>query len=165
MSLAEPTAPLATAPWRRGLVRAARTGRQVGGGAAVSAPPQWCPCRPPQQRVAYPDCCGRYHRGAQHGAAPTPELLMRSRYSAFVLGEWDYLRQTWHPSTRPAAVDSAAAGLRWLGLEVRGQAHTDADHATVEFVARSKLAGRAHRLHETSRFIRVEGRWYYVDAQ
>jgi len=40
----------------------------------------------------------------------------------------------------------------------------DADHATVEFVARSKLSGRAHRLHEISRFVREDGRWYYVDG-
>jgi len=90
---------------------------------------------------------------------------MRSRYSAFVLGLTDYLLATWHPRTRPAALAPNEPGLRWLGLEVRRCSRTDADHATVEFVARSKLGGRAQRLHETSRFQCVDGRWLYVDRQ
>lgn len=93
---------------------------------------------------------------------------MRSRYSAYVLQLTDYLLATWHPSTRPAEIGADPSGLKWLGLEVRRHAVQDADHATVEFVARSKLGGRAHRLHETSRFVRepadAEGRWFYVDG-
>ena len=89
---------------------------------------------------------------------------MRSRYSAYVLGLADYLSATWHASTRPARIESDAAGLRWLGLQVRQHAVQDADHATVEFVARSKSAGRAQRLHEISRFVREDGRWFYVDG-
>ena len=89
---------------------------------------------------------------------------MRSRYSAYVLGLADYLRDTWHASTRPAEAIGFEPGLRWLGLELRRQRVIDADQAKVEFVARSKLAGRAHRLHETSRFVREGGRWFYVDA-
>ena len=87
---------------------------------------------------------------------------MRSRYSAFALGLLDYLRDTWHPSTRPAAIEPLPAGLRWLGLDVRRHVQQDADHAIVEFVARSKLGGQAERLHETSRFVREGGRWFYV---
>jgi SEC-C motif-containing protein len=89
---------------------------------------------------------------------------MRSRYTAFVLGLTGYLLDTWHPSTRPAALAPNEPRLRWLGLEVRRHAQQDETHATVEFVARSKLGGRAHRLHETSRFLREDGRWYYVDG-
>ena len=89
---------------------------------------------------------------------------MRSRYSAFTLGLLDYLQATWHPSTRPAALESLPAGLRWLGLEVRRHVQQDAGHAIVEFVARSKLDGRAERLHETSRFVREDGQWWYVDG-
>ena len=89
---------------------------------------------------------------------------MRSRYSAFVLGLLDYLRDTWHPSTRPADLEPLPAGLRWLGLDVRRHVQRDADHAIVEFVARSKLGGKAERLHETSRFVREDGRWFYVDG-
>lgn len=88
---------------------------------------------------------------------------MRSRYSAYVLQLADYLRDTWHPGTRPASMDFEP-GLRWLGLEVRREQSTGADSAIVEFVARSKLGGRAHRLHETSRFVREQGRWFYVDG-
>jgi SEC-C motif-containing protein len=96
--------------------------------------------------------------------APTPEALMRSRYSAYVLGLSDYLLATWHPRTRPAAIEPDPPGLKWLGLEVRRHEQQDADHATVEFIARSKQGGRAARLHELSRFVREDGRWYYVDG-
>jgi SEC-C motif-containing protein len=124
-----------------------------------------CPCRATEPRpAAYDSCCGRYHAGPAHLQAPTAEALMRSRYSAFVRGDLAYLLATWHPDTRPATLDPDPPGLRWLGLEVRGHADQDADHATVEFVARSKLQGRAHRLHETSRFVRLDGRWHYLDG-
>ena len=90
---------------------------------------------------------------------------MRSRYSAYVLGLADYLRDTWHPDTRPAEPVPLEAGVQWLGLELRRHSAQDADHATVEFVARSRLGGRAARLHETSRFVREQGRWFYVDGK
>lgn len=120
-----------------------------------------CPCGSGR---AYAACCGRWHAGAQHLQAPDAEALMRSRYSAYVLGLADYLLATWHASTRPPSLALNEPGLKWLGLEVKRHAPHDADHATVEFVARSKLGGRAHRLHETSRFLREGGRWYYVDG-
>ncbi len=89
---------------------------------------------------------------------------MRSRYSAFVLDRRDYLLATWHPRTRPVRLDPPEPGLRWLGLEVKAHRQQDATHATVAFVVRSKLGGRAHRLVETSRFERVDGAWLYVDG-
>lgn len=125
----------------------------------VATPP--CPCGLPRP---YTDCCGRWHAGPQHLQAPDAEALMRSRYSAYVLDLVDYLQATWHPGTRPAVIEPSPPGLRWLGLEVRRHRPVDADHAEVEFVARSKLGGRAHRLHETSRFVREGGRWFYVDG-
>ena len=121
-----------------------------------------CPC---QSARSYEACCGRYHAGALHLHAPTAEALMRSRYSAFVLGLTDYLLATWHASTRPASLEPNEPGLKWLGLEIKRHQLDDADHARVEFVARSKLGGRAHRLHELSRFVREDGRWYYVDGE
>lgn len=88
---------------------------------------------------------------------------MRSRYSAFVLGRADYLLATWHASRRPPTLDFEP-GAKWLGLEVRAHRATGPDHAEVEFVARWRVAGRATRMHERSRFMREEGRWYYVDG-
>jgi len=123
--------------------------------------PADCPCGSARP---YAHCCGRWHAGATRLQAPTAEALMRSRYAAFVLGLRDYLLGTWHPSTRPATLEPSEPGLRWLGLDVKRHEQQDADHATVEFVARSKLGGRAHRLHERSRFVREHGRWYYVDG-
>jgi len=121
-----------------------------------------CPCG---SLAAYAACCGRWHAGPLHLQAPDAESLMRSRYSAYVMGLEDYVRQTWHPSTRPEQPMELDPAVRWLGLEVRGHVPRDADNATVEFVARSKLGGRAARLHETSRFVREGGRWYYVDGE
>ena len=123
-----------------------------------------CPCRQAEDALPYTACCGRYHAGPLHLLAPTAEALMRSRYSAFVLGHIDYLLATWHPSTRPLSLAPEPAGVKWLGLEVRQHQVQDADHATIAFVARSKLAGRAQRLVETSRFVREDGRWFYVDG-
>ncbi|WP_298017778.1 YchJ family metal-binding protein [uncultured Castellaniella sp.] len=120
-----------------------------------------CPCGLP---AAYHACCGRWHRGPLHLRAPDAQALMRSRYSAYVLDEIDYLLQTWHPGTRPAALAPNEPGTKWLGLEVRRHDRQDADHETVEFVARVRVGGRASRLHETSRFVREEGRWLYVDG-
>lgn len=117
-----------------------------------------CPCG---LAARYDHCCGRYHEGA---IAPDAQALMRSRYSAFAMDRPEYLLATWHPSTRPTQLDAHEAGLKWLGLDVRRHTILDADHATVEFVARSKLGGRAHRLHEISRFVREDGRWFYVDG-
>ena len=90
---------------------------------------------------------------------------MRSRYSAFVLELADYLRDTWHASTRPAQPITFEPGQRWLGLRVLLHEPQDSSHARVEFVARSKLGGRAQRLHERSRFVMEAGRWYYVDGE
>ena len=89
---------------------------------------------------------------------------MRSRYSAYVRGLEDYLLATWHASTRPAALN-LATGLqpKWLGLQVKAQTQGD-DTATVEFVARCRVGGRAQRMHELSRFLREDGCWYYVDG-
>ena len=89
---------------------------------------------------------------------------MRSRYSAYVLRLEPYLLATWHASTRPASLDLADDTARWLGLEIRRHETPAADRAVVEFVARYKIGGRAQRLHETSRFVREEGRWYYLDG-
>ncbi len=127
---------------------------------------QLCPCGrvdAKKRAVAYADCCGRYVDHFSDAPSPDAEHLMRSRYSAFVLERADYLLATWHPSTRPASLDFDE-GTKWLGLEVREHKATGADAAEVEFVARYRVQGRAVRLHERSRFVREDGRWFYVDG-
>jgi SEC-C motif-containing protein len=88
---------------------------------------------------------------------------MRSRYSAFVLGDVPYLLASWHSSQRPAELTLEAGG-KWLGLEVKQHRVTGPDCAEVEFVARFRVAGKAVRQHERSRFVREDGRWFYVDG-
>ncbi len=118
-----------------------------------------CPCGSGR---AVETCCGQFHAGA---AAPDAECLMRSRYSAFVMGLEDYLLATWHSDTRPAGLElDATPRPQWLGLAIKSHTPLDDSHATVEFVARYKLNGRAFKLHETSRFEQVDGRWFYVDG-
>ena len=118
-----------------------------------------CPC---DSGSTYADCCGDWHAGLLQGLhAPTPEALMRSRYSAYVLGLIDYLLATWHPATAPGELELPP--LKWLGLEVL-LAQSTAQAGVVEFVARCRENGRAQRMHETSRFVREQGRWYYVDG-
>lgn len=89
---------------------------------------------------------------------------MRSRYSAYVRHDEVYLRQSWHPSTRPERVDMTPQ-LRWLGLEIIDAPAVLGDEGWVEFIARCSVAGRVERMHERSRFVREEGRWFYIDGQ
>ncbi|MDM7854746.1 YchJ family protein [Cellulomonas alba] len=119
-----------------------------------------CPCG---SGDAYDDCCGRYHRG--DAAAPTAEALMRSRYSAFAVGDAAYLLSSWHPRTRPATLE-LDDDVTWRHLDVVRTEHGSPwDTAgTVEFTAHfASPAGRG-RLHEVSRFVREGGRWFYVDG-
>lgn len=119
-----------------------------------------CPCGGTRK---FAECCEPYLNG--HEAAPSAEALMRSRYTAYTQLDESYLLATWHAATRPAALGLSQEALtHWLGLEVKRSEQADADHALVEFVARYKVHGRAHRLHEVSRFVRVAGRWFYVDV-
>ncbi len=129
-------------------------------------PTESCPCgreAGPRRALSFAACCGRYMQEGFDSPAPDAETLMRSRYSAFVLQQADYLRATWHVSTRPATLDFEL-GARWLGLEVRRHQMTGLDSAEVEFVARYRLGGKATRLHEKSRFVREAALWWYVDG-
>jgi SEC-C motif domain protein len=115
-----------------------------------------CPCG----ARSYAACCARFIEGG--APAETAEQLMRSRYTAYTSGKDAYLYATWHPSTRPAGALTDAA-TKWLGLEVKRHEQSG-DGATVEFVARCKINGRAQRLHEISRFVREDGNWYYLEG-
>ena len=111
-----------------------------------------CPCG---SAKTYGQCCGPCHQGRP---AATAEALMRSRYCAYVLGLEAYLLETWHPSSRPERLDLTEPPLpQWIGLEIKR-----AGASQVEFVARYKVNGRAHKLHELSDFIAEGGRWYYL---
>lgn len=127
-----------------------------------------CPCRDGDTdadgtQIAYSVCCQPFHDGLDTGVhAPTPEALMRSRYSAYVLGRADYLLATWLPETAPGELDISP--VKWLGLQIRN-AESAGEAGVVEFVARCRVNGRAQRLHEISRFLLHEGRWYYIDGQ
>jgi SEC-C motif-containing protein len=109
----------------------------------------------------YDDCCGRFHR--EDAKAPTAERLMRSRFSAFCVGDEAYLLRTWHPSTRPPHIDFDKA-LRWERLEVlktSGGGFLDTD-GTVRFRAHYVERGRAGYQEEHSRFVVQDGAWLYV---
>lgn len=123
--------------------------------------PEPCPCGSGE---AFAACCGPCLAGQR--PAPTAEALMRSRYSAYVRRDADYLLRTWHPSTRPKELDLSGDAARWLGLEVLGtqDGGAQAREGTVEFVARYLLGGRPHSLREISRFVREGGRWLYLDG-
>lgn len=116
-----------------------------------------CPCGLGDD---YATCCGRYHEGEP---APTAELLMRSRYSAFAVGNAAYLRRTWHPTTRPKRLhlDPAQQWTRLVILNTRGGGLLDAT-GTVEFRAGYLHDGRPGTLAETSQFVRDDGRWVYL---
>ncbi len=120
-----------------------------------------CPCG---SNKTYSECCARYLVGNETPA--TAETLMRSRYTAYTLFNEEYLLKTWHPSTRPQQLGLAEdTSSKWLGLQVKRHEQQDNTHALVEFVARYKVSGRAHRLHEVSRFVCEDGRWFYVDGE
>ena len=112
-----------------------------------------CPCGLPG---GYEACCGRFHRG--QAAPPTAERLMRSRYSAFVVGDRAWLLASWHPSTRPRRLVLDATA--WTGLEVletRGGGLLD-----VEGEVRFRASSTGGVLEERSRFVRDAGRWSYL---
>lgn len=130
-----------------------------------------CPC---QSGETYGECCGPFHAGAAF--APTAERLMRSRYSAYVIGDADYLRETWHSSTRPASLE-LDPDIRWFALDIvaRTKGGMLDTEGTVEYTASfrvsasdgtadGKKSSRGEQ-RETSRFVRDGKRWVYLDGK
>ncbi len=119
-----------------------------------------CPCG---SGLTLAECCGRLHDGT--ASAATAEQLMRSRYSAFAVGDPAYLLATWHPSTRPRTLD-LAPDVRWTGLDVLSTTGGSllAAEGTVEFRAHRVAGGQRGEQHEVSRFVRQDGAWRYLDA-
>jgi SEC-C motif-containing protein len=123
-------------------------------------PLRQCPCG---AGLPVAECCGRLHDGTT--TAATAEQLMRSRYSAFALGDTGYLRTTWHPTTRPRTLD-LDRGVRWTGLNVLATTGGTllSSEGTVEFRAHYVVEGAAGAQHEESRFVREGGHWRYLDG-
>ena len=120
----------------------------------------WCPCTGGDP---YGACCGPMHRGKTR--APPAERLMRSRFSAYSLGDAAYLARSWHPSTRPPDLELDRS-VRWYRLTIHGTSLGGPDDATgvVEFTAAFRRDGERGSQRETSRFVRHAGAWVYVDA-
>ncbi|MGL4667038.1 MAG: YchJ family protein [Saezia sp.] len=126
-----------------------------------TAPSQLCPCG---SGKTYDACCKRWHEGDNHLQAPDAESLMCSRYTAYVFKLSAYLLDTWHPQTRPETLEDDESSPKWLGLTIHNHQQQDGTHATVEFTARYSINGKAHRMHESSTFEKLNGCWYYRDG-
>ena len=119
-----------------------------------------CPCL---SGLTYDACCGRLHAGT--ATAQTAEQLMRSRFSAFAVGDPDYLLASWHPTTRPATLE-LDDDRRWYRLDIlatRDGGPFDT-HGVVEFEAFYRAPTGAGSQHEVSRFAREDRRWFYLDG-
>ena len=116
-----------------------------------------CPCG---SGLDYTQCCQPLLHGEP---ASSPEALMRSRYSAFVRDDADYVRTSWHPDTRPAEL-TLEGGDQWLGLEIV-DAKQDGDKGQVHFRATHRDGDGFAVLEERSRFVREDGHWFYLDGK
>lgn len=114
------------------------------------------------------ECCGPYIKGIK--SAPTAVSLMRARYTAFAIGEIDYIYKTHHESTKKTldldGIKSWALNSKWLGLEIREiNKGTEKDtEGQVEFKCRFNFNGTDQTHHELSTFIKEKGEWYFVDG-
>lgn len=121
-----------------------------------------CPCGSEQDLEA---CCGPIMAG---GPAPSAEALMRSRYTAFTLGDLDYLERSLVTETREAfnraETERVMREVTWLGLEIRDTAEAEDGTATVEFIARFRKGHETLAQHERARFRQEEGAWRYIDG-
>ncbi|WP_082053831.1 YchJ family protein [Methyloterricola oryzae] len=123
--------------------------------------PASCPCG---SGLLLSACCGPYLAGVS--APATAQALMRSRYTAYVMGDEEYLLDSWHPASRPSQLHLKDEGIQWEGLELlRCAQGLESDlSGEVEFIARFRQGGTLQGMRELSRFERVQGRWYYRDG-
>lgn len=124
-----------------------------------------CPCASGRE---YDLCCGAIIDGTRD--APSAEALMRSRYSAFVKGKLDHLRESLHPDSRhdydPLSTQKWSEQSEWEKLDVLNSCGGENDDAgVVEFVATYRQKGAWLVHHELAEFRRLQGRWYYVDGK
>ncbi|MDQ6963077.1 MAG: YchJ family metal-binding protein [Mariprofundaceae bacterium] len=113
---------------------------------------QPCPCG---SAKTFENCCQQV---IQNDDARTTEILMRSRYSAYVMGNADYLLKSWHSSTRPDTVHLHP--VQWLKLQIQ-----QSEHEHVTFSAFFKDQAKHKLLTEKSRFSQEHGHWRYLDGQ
>ncbi|QEM81947.1 YchJ family protein [Halomonas binhaiensis] len=131
-----------------------------------------CPCGSGESLA---ECCGSIHQGQ---LAQSPQALMRSRFSAFALGLHDYLIHSWHPDTCPASLDLEQDTTRWVRLEILDHGENSGEgngegnignEGWVHFRATFQEGPPGRRrwgvLEERSRFVRLEGRWVYMDGE
>lgn len=118
-----------------------------------------CPCLSGE---SYGACCGRIHRGEADAA--TAEQLMRSRFSAFAVGDAAYLLRSWHSSTRPPELELDDE-MRWYRLDINGSTRGGMldNEGTVDFTAFYRDADGRGSQQENSNFVRENGRWVYLD--
>ena len=114
---------------------------------------------------SFSTCCQPLITGQEE--APDALALMRSRYTAYVLQDKEYLKYTWHTDTLPDDIDQifTQPSPQWLGLNIKDYQIIDTTHAEVEFIARYKLVGKAYHLHERSQFLYLSNRWVYVEGK
>lgn len=123
-----------------------------------SANANGCPCGSGR---AFDLCCNRFLSGQE---MPGTSLeLMRSRYTAYTRRDERYLKQTWYPGSRPESPVTADTAIKWIGLQILRH-EEDGQDGLVEFIAHCKVNGRAQKMHETSRFLREDEQWYYLDG-
>lgn len=121
-----------------------------------------CPCGIGEE---YSSCCQLLHAGKAF--AKTAEQLMRSRYSAFAKKQEQYVLDTWHPSMRNEEVNLKKDPTWWLGLEILACVEGLENDTTgeVEFIASYRLRKKEYKLHERSKFVKEDGKWFYVDGE
>ncbi len=116
-----------------------------------------CPCG---SKNDYENCCEIFVEGTK--LAETPEQLMRSRYTAFVIGAYDHIRRTWHPDTLPELSDDEPNS--WVGLEIVASSFEE-DEGEVEFIAKLIFNNKLEIIHELSEFEKIDGAWLYVTGE
>ena len=114
--------------------------------------------------MSFVNCCLPYLGGDKF--ATDAQTLMRSRYSAYATQRTEYLLQTWHPDTRPNTIEVEPA-IQWQRLKIINtvDGRKEDQNGIVEFIAHYKQQGRVQQLHETSRFSKIDNRWYYLDGE
>ncbi len=124
-----------------------------------------CPCNPEK---SYEECCKPFHEGKEH--APSAEALMRARYSAYALGEIDYLLRS-IPLIERKKFDRRSAkqwsqSADWKGLEICSvDEKAQGTRAKIEFIARFEHDGEEHKHHEVGSFEKVRDRWFFLDGK